>query len=137
MDDIVPELYKNIKAEFDGLVSSDKEIQTVFSGSSNMSMADVSILARRIGGYAAKSLIDHFSSETLPDGILYWNIMQRTIIPIMQEVDLLVNRVGDIVISQMYLSQNIGIKAIRTEFPRERVVAMMNMLSNLTEDEDG
>lgn len=132
MDDIVPDLYKKIKSEFDGLISSDDDIQSIFDGE-QIKIPDVYIIAKRIGSYASLSLKDNFNSKTLPDGILYWNIMERTILPLMKEVHKIVNQIGDIAIMQLYESAAIGIKPLWTEFESERIIAMMNMLSHLSE----
>lgn len=136
MDDIVPELYKKIKSEFDGLISSDDDIQSVFEGE-QIKIPDVYVIAKRIGSYASLCLRDNFNEKTLPEGILYWNIMERTILPLMKEVHKIINQIGDIAIMQLYKSAGIGIKPQWTEFESERITAMMNMLSHLSEVDIG
>lgn len=138
MEDIVPELYKRIKDEFDGLVSSDEEIQAILSGKDkSKTLGDVSLISRRLGEYAAKSLDDNYQ-DSLPDGILYWNIMERTIIPLMQEVNNLVNQMADIVQNQMDVKTKIGIKPQHAELQMDRITDLMNKIARLTEDdEDG
>ena len=137
MEDIVPELYKRIKDEFDGLVSSDEEIQAILSGADkSKTLGDVSLISRRLGGYAAESLCDNFTDDSLPDGKLYWNIMERTIVPIMQEVYILVNDLYDIVLKRMYEKQKIGIKPQYAEFPLERIRDLMNKIANDSGEHD-
>lgn len=134
MEDIVPELYKRIKDEFYGLVSSDEEIQAILNGENpQATFSDVSILSRRLGEYAAISLEDNYQ-DSLPDGILYWNIMQRTIAPLMQEVQNIVNLMADYVQGQNDAKFKIGIKPQHAEFPKDRITDLMNKLSTLMED---
>lgn len=136
MEDIVPELYKRIKDEFDGLVSSDEEIQAILYGENpQATFSDVSILSRRLGEYAAISLEDNYQ-DSIPDGILYWNIMERTIIPIMQEVYNLVIQMADIIQNQMDIKSKIGIKPQHPEFQIDRITDLMNKISALTEDDE-
>lgn len=135
MEDIVPELYKKIKNEFDGLVSSDEEIQAVLLGENkDATFADTSIMARRLGTYATTSLKDNFTEEALPDGRLYWNIMERTIVPIMREVYELVYQLDVKVQLAQDKRQKIGIKPQKAAFPLERITAVMNKISNLYTD---
>lgn len=138
MEDIVPELYKRIKDEFDGLVSSDEEIQAILGNKNQKAtFTDVSKLSRRLGDYAATSLDDNYK-ESLPDGVLYWNIMERTIVPIMQEVNNLVNQMADIVQNRMDIKTKIGIKPQHAELQMDRITDFMNKISTLMEDdEDG
>lgn len=72
MEDIVPELYKKIKKMFDGLVSSDEEIQTILNGfNKDASFVDLVSISRRIGDYAAKSFSACYTEDVLPEGTLY------------------------------------------------------------------
>ena len=136
MEDIVPELYKRIKNEFDGLVSSDEEIQAILSNKNQKAtFTDVSKLSRRLGDYAATSLEDNYK-ESLPDGVLHWNIMERTIIPIMQEVHNLVIQMADIIQNQMNIKSKIGIKPQNPEFQMDRITDLMNKISTLMEDDE-
>lgn len=131
MEDIVPELYKRIKDEFDGLVSEDVEIQAILSGhDKTKTLGDVSLIARRIGEYVSDSLCDNFTDDSLPDGKLYWNIMERTIVPIMYEAYELIDQLYDIVLRRMYEKQKIGIKPQKSEFPLERIHDLMNKIAN-------
>ena len=53
MEDIVPELYKKIKSEFDSFIKNDIEIQEILKGENKEeSFEDVSFLSGRIGRYA-------------------------------------------------------------------------------------
>ncbi len=132
MGDIVPELYGKIQNQFESLISKDRKIQGILTGKDvHSEFSDVSLLARKIGEYAAESLTAYLTEEQLPDGRLYWNIMQRTIVPIMR-------RGYDIVMQMIFIVQEredskkgIGIKPIKPDFPLERIEAVMNKLDNI------
>ena len=135
MEDIVPALYKKIKKEFDGLVSSDEEIQAILNGKS-ATFPDIAALSRRIGNYAADSISNNISKDNLPDGVFYWNIMERTIIPLMKEVHKIDNDLANCVQSVMDKKQHIGIKPQEADFPLERIKSVMNKISHLNTEEN-
>lgn len=137
MEDIVPELYKNIKNEFEALVSSDEEIQAFLNGKfEEASFADTSLLARRLGDYAAESLNKYFTVENLPDGKLYWNIMERTVVPLMYEVYELVFKMDYNVQKARDKKNKIGLRPLKAEFPLERIEAVMNKVSSIYSSEE-
>lgn len=135
MEDIVPELYNRIKNEFDGLISSDEEIQAILNGKKESNFSGLSLVSRRIGEYAAKSVTDCCTKESLPDGTLYWNIMERTLIPLMMDVHRVVNDLAFCVQKQLDKKNNIGIKPQLADFPEERIRGVMNMISHLNAEE--
>lgn len=134
MEDIVPVLYEKIKKMFDGLVSSDEEIQAILNSEKKGTFAELYPMSKRVGKYAAKSLSEHYTEELLPDEILYWNIMERTIIPIMKGVNKIDNQLAINVQKKLDEEQKIGIKPQETEFQEDRVYDVMNKVSTLTKD---
>ena len=127
MKDIVPELQKSILADFQSQVEEDYKIQRILSGEDEKAtFADVSKLSARLGEYAADSLKRNLTDETLPDGVLYWNIAKRTIVPLMQEVQKIALDMAEAVQTREDKKAGIGIKPIRPEFNEERIEAVMN-----------
>ena len=135
MDDIVPGLYQNIKKQFDGLVSSDMEIQTILNRQKESTFADLYPLSERMGGYASSSLIDNYMAGELPDDTLYWNILERTMMPIMEDVHDIDNQMASAVQLLQDKDTGIGINPQKTEFPKDRIKDVMNKLTTLTDDE--
>jgi hypothetical protein len=86
----------------------------------------VSKLSARLGEYAADSLKRNLTDETLPDGVLYWNIAKRTIVPLMQEVQKIALDMAEAVQTREDKEAGIGIKPIRPEFNEGRIEAVMN-----------
>lgn len=127
MKDIVPELQKSILADFQSQVEEDYKIQRILSGEDEKAtFADVSKLSARLGEYAADSLKRNLTDETLPDGVLYWNIAKRTIVPLMQEVQKIALDMAVAIQTREDKKAGIGIKPIRPEFNEERIEAVMN-----------
>lgn len=127
MKDIVPELQKSILADFQSQVEEDYKIQRILSGEDEKAtFADVSKLSARLGEYAADSLKRNLTDETLPEGVLYWNIAKRTIVPLMQEVQKIALDMAEAVQTREDKKAGIGIKPIRPEFNEERIEAVMN-----------
>lgn len=135
MEDIVPGLYKKIKSEFYSCIKKDIEIQEILKGENKeASFEDVSFLSGRIGRYVSKCLLNYINKETMPDGKLYWNVLSRTVIPIMKEAHKLIN---DLAITVQLLQdnkQNIGISPIRTKFNQERIESIINKLMVLQDE---
>lgn len=137
MKDIVPELQKSILTDFYKRVEEDNKIQRILSGENEKAtFADVSKLSARLGEYAADSLKRNLTDETLPDGVLYWNIAKRTIAPLMQEVQKIALDMAEVIQAREDKQAGIGIKPIRPEFNEERIEAVMNkavFLSKMSE----
>lgn len=134
MEDIVPELYKKIKSKFGGLISSDEEIQAILNGDIDGTFAELYQMSKRIGKYAATSLVDSYADGSLPDETLYWNILERTIEPIMKDVHNLDNELAFSVQKKIDEKDNIGIKPQKTDYPKERVDNVMNKIATISTD---
>lgn len=131
MEDIVPELYREISEKFQNAIALDKEIQDALSEESSASFSKVSLLSRKLGRYAVESLTGCLTEEAMPDGKLYWNIMERTVMPIMQEVHEIIWHMASRTQTKENERQQIRIKPIQPDFPEERVRAVLNKLSNI------
>ena len=135
MEDIVPALYKKIKSDFDNQIKKDIEIQEILNDKrKETSFEDISFLSGRIGRYASKSLTKYITKENMPDGRLYWNILERTIVPLMKEVYDLINELAIYVQLKEDAKQKIGIKPVKADFPQERIETVMNKLMALQEE---
>lgn len=134
--DIVPELYEKIHADFERKVNSSKQIKT-FQSRLKKKTADakgVSFYAAELGRCAAEALSGQLKEEILPDGKLYWNIVERTIFPLLEECWKLVQEAAERV-QQIQDEQNdINMKPIRAAFPKYRVRDFMNKLIDMAEE---
>ncbi len=131
MQDIAPQLRGSVLTDFRKLVEKDNRIKHILAG--NGDFEEVSRLSAQLGGYAAKSLEKNLTDETLPEGILYWNIAKETIIPLMQEVQNISLDMAEAVQKRQDQKTGITIKPVRPEFNRERIEAVMNKVVSLSE----
>lgn len=134
MEDIVPQLYEKIKKEFFLKIKNDKQIQEALKEETEASFSDVSLLSRRVGMYASVSLIKNINKDTMPEGKIYWNILERTVLPIMKEVYELVNQMAFNVQKRIDKEQNIGIKPVKPKFQKERIEDIMNKIMVVQEE---
>lgn len=141
MEDIAPKLYEKIEKTFIGKVNRNMDIRAFREKLRNSHAVpeDVSLYARALGECASEALTENIRQDELPDGKLYWNIAERTIIPILEEVHKKVNDAASEIQKQIDSSRNVHLTPIRAEFPEERVRALLNGLMKALEEaeEDG
>ena len=127
MEDIVPKLLTDILDDFETMVDNNEKIQKVLHEDiPTITMEEISDLAGELGHYAAICLQKNYNENTLPEGILYWNIAKRTISPLMKRVYELVIQMAEVVQKKEDVAVGIGIKPIRPEFNEERIEAVIN-----------
>ena len=129
-EDVVPKLNEQINKVFDAYVSRDKQMQKAFAGDESIDLGDVSLLARKMGEYASATLRECLTDDVLPDGILYWNIAQRTIEPLMRKVHELVCQMADAVQIREDKKLKIGIKPVHPEFNVDRLNDILNKVTS-------
>lgn len=134
--DIVPELYDRIHADFERKINSNKKIKT-FRSRLEKKTADakgVSLYAAELGVCAAYALTQNLTEENLPDGKLYWNILERTVEPMLEEVQKEVLDAADRVQRIEDEKQGINLNPIRPEYPKNRIRDFMNKLISYTDE---
>ena len=130
MTDIVPELYKEMVEEFDRIVNKDKKIQTFLRKykEGTASQEEVSLYAADLGECAAQVFDKKLKPKNMPDGKLYWNILERTVDPLMRKVfDMVMEAASTVMIRE---DENIGIhlKPVIPDYPKERVKTLMESM---------
>ena len=133
MNDIVPELYDKILADFEKAVKANSAITAFLRKMENKKATseDVSEYAGELGHCASTALLKTLTVETVPDGILYWNIVERTVKPLLEEVHRRVNEAASEVTRKEDKKLGINIKPQWGEFPEERVKALLDQLAGL------
>ena len=137
--DIAPELYEKIHSDFEQKVKANQKIQN-FLGKLEKKTAtpkEVSLYAAELGTCASYALCHNLTEKSLPNGMLYWNIADRTIMPLMKEIHKMVMDAA--VEVQLVEDETIGInlKPIRSPFPVYRVMDLMNKLIGILEKDEG
>lgn len=109
MEDIAPELYKKIEADFNAAVKSDSTIKTITAKLNKRPLThnELTTISTRLGDHASAALKKTLVIENLPEGKLYWNIADRTIRPVMEQVYSLSNSVQ--MLSQRVADQAAGV----------------------------
>ena len=141
MEDVAPKLYEKIHKSFIAKTKRDMDVRSfnVKLSKDQAKPEDVSLYARALGECASSALIENIIQDELPDGKLYWNIAERTITPLIKEVHKMVNDAAIEVQKKADEARNIHLNPVRSEFPEERVRALLNGLMNALEEieEDG
>lgn len=128
--DIVPELYEQIKAEFEKNIKGSRQIQDILKRleEENATGEDVANFSKLAGECAAAALESGLTPEALPDGRLYWNIASRIIEPILKEVHKLVINAAVKQWESNDKKSGIGMKAVKIGFPEGRVKDLINKI---------
>lgn len=141
MEDIAPKLYEKIYKSYTAKTKRNMDIRSfnVKRSKGDAEPEDVSLYARALGECASAALIENIKKDELPDGKLYWNIAERTIKPLIEEVHKSVNEVAAEIQKKIDEARNIHINPVRAEFPEERIRALLNGLIMALEEaeEDG
>lgn len=139
MTDVAPELYKKIESSFDALMAMDPRIRSFRKKVENETATseDVSAFAGHVGECASTALTKHLKEENLPNGMLYYNIAEKTIKPIFKKAHELINEAACSVQAIEDKKLGIGLKPIYSDFPEERVNALINKLVHTIEEQGG
>jgi len=135
--DIVPKLYEEIQKEFKKNIAGSSLIKNFRKKGEKVNQKEVSLYAAELGRCVSDALASVLTDDALPDGKMYWNIAQRTIVPLLEEVYALVMEAAEAVQRQQDEKIGIRIQPIRPEFPKERIDGLINKLIDYQEDEDG
>lgn len=137
-EDIVPVLYERMQAAFRENIKNDKKIQTFEKklGKKTAVISEVFQYATQLGRAAASAFTGTLTRDALPNGRLYWNIVERTLLPLMQEVHRLVLDAA-VAVTEVEDEQNgIRLKPIRPAFPEERMHGLMDALVGIFEEDE-
>lgn len=89
MEDIAPELYAKIEADFDKSVKGDtviKQLVNKLNKGKPLSNGDFTTVASRLGKHASDAFHTYLTVDALPEGQMFWNIADRTVRPIMNKI---------------------------------------------------
>lgn len=133
MTDIVPVLYEKIHKEFESNIQNNKVIQSFLNRLKDGKATEMecSLYGRYLGECASEALIKYITKENMPDGILYWNIIERTVKPIIEEVFEMTMEAAIIVQKRTDAENGIRTKPVKASFPKERVNSLLNKLANV------
>lgn len=138
MTDIVPDLYKKIYAEYERQMKRHPGIIRFLRkyDAETATSEDASKYAADLGECAAAALDEYLQSKYLPDGKLYWNILERTVDPLMRDVFQRVMKAGAEVMKREDAAAGFHINPVIPEYPAERVKALMESMLRRYEADD-
>ena len=129
--DIVPQLNAKIEASFDGYVMRDRQLSQISNRirDGTASLKDAHAYAERLGEDLSRALVNNLTVDTLPNGTLYYNIAQRTIIPGLENNYKLVNDAAELIQKTMDKKSKIGLGVVRADFPLERINGLIDKIT--------
>lgn len=130
--DVVPELDKNIQASFRTIVMRDGRVKNVSKRirDGTATLDDAHEYAASIGEDLSEALVKNLTAETLPNGILYYNIAERTVVPALQNNYDLVNEAAAQIQKLEDARNNIGLKSVKADFPKERIQGLIDKMTS-------
>ena len=137
--DVVPELWEEIKREYGRLIKENRNIKAFLEklNSGKAEGNDVSKYGNELGNCAAQAFLKYIRADNLPDGKLYWNIAERIVTSMMDEVYGEVNRVASLVQEKDDKANNIHIKPQKAPFPKYRIRDLTDKIVEIYEEEYG
>lgn len=129
--DVVPELNEQIGARFKGHVMTDRRLQTVSSriDQGRATLEDCHTYAERLGEDLSKALTDTLTVDNLPNGKLYYNIAERTVVPALETNYELVNDAASKIQKSIDKRAKIGLGSVRADFPAERIQGLIDKMT--------
>lgn len=131
MDDISPELLRQIQEYFEEDVASIRE--DIKSG--RMSYEEAYGAAFEIGSALSRAFDANINAEILPDGRMYYNIANKVVFPMLKEEHDIVSQAAVLAQQNANRAAGIGIKARAVEFDTDRAQGIIDRVSSEPFDE--
>lgn len=126
MDDISPELLKQIQEDFTELTAGIQE--EVKSG--RMSYEEAYGAAFEVGSVLSSAFNANINADVLPDGRMYFNIANKVVLPMLKEEHDLVSQAAAAAQQNANRAAGIGIRAIPAEFDEDRAKGIIDRVSS-------
>ena len=129
--DVVPVLNERIENSFKTNVMRDRRIAQISKRirDGTATFVDGHDYAERLGENLSRALIQNLNADTLPDGRLYYNIAKRTVTPALENNYNLTNDVAADIQKILDESADIGLNAVRADFPKERIQGLIDKMT--------
>lgn len=130
--DVVPVLNERIQTSFKSNVMRDRRIAQISKRirDGTATFLDGHDYAERLGENLSRALVTNLTAETLPDGTLYYNIAKRTVTPALRENYDLTNEVAADIQHILDDKNQIGLKAVKANFPDERIQGLIDKMTS-------
>lgn len=134
MSDVATALYQLIMQDFESRMQRDERIKQIQNKIDNekADFTDIYKYADRIGELGSEVLIECFDESNLPNGILYWNIAQRTVKPLLKYIHKLINEKAATVQKSIDTTNGIGLNSIAGTFPEDRIDDLIQKIVDMS-----
>lgn len=140
-NDVGQDILKSVRADFaksldDQNSKLGKLFKKIQDGKANMN--DISTFSVLIGQTVSSSIEKQTSPETLPNGLLYYNIAQTVLQGVLKDSYELINLAAQSVQERLDSEQGIHIKPVKPDFPEERIrdIAGAASTASMNKNED-
>lgn len=126
--DVAPQLLEKIQQSFEELYRFDRQIAAILEKikAGTATHMDTQAYAARVGELASTAMLANLNSGVLPDGKMYYNIAQRTILPTIQAGHGMINATASEMEQELRRRAGIGIKTRWTGMDEDRVKAILD-----------
>lgn len=132
MDDIAPELLAKIEQDFQKKFKTDKLLAELSAKleAGTATHTEAYQYAGRVGTILTDAYRANLSTDSLPDGKLWYNIANRVITPTMRNNYSIISKYVTDVQTNLNRAAGIGIKAVEPELNADRISGLVNKVSN-------
>lgn len=131
--DVVPVLKEAIETQFQNGVMRDLRAMRISKRirDGTATLSDAHEYSQALGESLSKALTNTLTAENLPNGTLYYNIAQRTVVPELEKTHQLVNEIARDIQEITDKKAGIGLKSVTAKFPKLRI---SDLIDKMTED---
>lgn len=130
--DVVPMLNEQIQSSFKNYCLKDRRLtqisKRIRDGTANQ--IDAHDYAEHLGENLSRALVNNLTADKLPNGKLYYNIAQRTVIPSLEENYNIINDISSEIQSIADAKAKIGLGATRADFPTSRINGLIDKMTS-------
>jgi len=138
--DIGQDILRSVKADFaKALDDQSGRLGRLFKKiqDGKASMSDISTFSVLIGQTVSSAVEKRVTPEALPNGTLYFNIAQTVLQGILKDSHELINLAASSVQEQLDAQQGLHIRAVKPEYPEERVKSIAGAASTASMNSNG
>lgn len=131
-DDVSPKLKMNLMNEFWTSIVRDPQLEAYWEKKENLELTQEEgwEYIDRLSDFAVDALQKTLNTETLPDGILYWNIAQAVIPDFLREVSDMIYEIQVATWKKEDLEMGINAGFQQAPFNEEKMQSIINMMVN-------
>ena len=130
--DVVPVLNEKIQNSFKANCLRDRRLTQISKRirDGTASQRDAHDYAEHLGENLSRALVSNLTADNLPNGTLYYNIAQRTVIPSLEENYNLINDISSEIQAIADKKAKIGLGSVRADFPSSRINGLIDKMTS-------